>query len=57
MKWGATPWFRNGRKDYRDGYITTIEGNANAHHSLEGTGVVALERKLETINVGFIKYD
>ena len=42
---------------YRDGYITTIEVNANAHHSAEGTGVVALVRKIESINAGFIKYN
>lgn len=41
---------------YRDGYITTIEGNANVYHSAEGTGVVDLVRKIETINEGFIKY-
>ena len=42
---------------YRDGYITTIEGNANAHLPSEETGVVDLVRKLDTINAGFIKYN
>ena len=41
---------------YRNGYITTIEGNANALLPGEETGVVSLVRKLESINVGFIKY-
>jgi len=39
-----------------NGYIQTIEGNSNAFHSAEGDGVVALQRKLETITAGFIKY-
>jgi len=42
---------------YRDGYITTIEGNANGQLSAEGSGVVDLVRRLDSINVGFIKYD
>ena len=42
---------------YRDGYITTIEGNANAHLPGEETGVVDRVRKHDTINVGFIKYN
>jgi hypothetical protein len=39
-----------------DGYIQTIEGNTNAFYSAEGHGVLELQRKIETINVGFIKY-
>jgi hypothetical protein len=42
--------------DVHDGMIQTIEGNANAFHSAEGIGVVALQRKIETINAGFIIY-
>jgi hypothetical protein len=37
-------------------YIKTIEGNANSFHSAEGDGVVELKRKIDSINVGFIKY-
>lgn len=40
----------------RDGYIHTIEGNSNAFHSAEGEGVIELERKIDTITAGFIKY-
>jgi cell wall-associated NlpC family hydrolase len=39
-----------------DGYIHTIEGNTNAFHSSEGEGVLELQRKIESINVGFIRY-
>jgi hypothetical protein len=39
-----------------NGYIQTIEGNSNAFHSAEGEGVVALQRKIDTITAGFIKY-
>jgi len=41
---------------YLNGIIHTIEGNASANYSFSGDGVVELERRLETINVGFIKY-
>jgi hypothetical protein len=37
-------------------YITTIEGNANSFHSAEGDGVVELKRRIDSINVGFIRY-
>ena len=37
-------------------YIQTIEGNSNSFHSAEGEGVVALQRKIDTITAGFIKY-
>ena len=37
-------------------YIKTIEGNANSFHSAEGDGVVELKRKIDSINVGFIRY-
>jgi hypothetical protein len=36
--------------------IHTIEGNTNTNHSANGIGVFALERKIESISVGFIKY-
>jgi len=36
--------------------LVTIEGNSNAFHSAEGEGVVQLQRKIQTINVGFIRY-
>jgi len=39
-----------------NGYIQTIEGNSNAFHSAEGEGVVALQRKIDSITAGFIKY-
>jgi len=39
-----------------DGYIHTIEGNSNSFHSAEGDGVIELQRKIESINVGFIRY-
>lgn len=39
-----------------NGYIQTIEGNSNAFHSAEGEGVIALQRKIDTITAGFIKY-
>ena len=37
-------------------YIQTIEGNANSFHSAEGDGVVGLKRRIDSINVGFIRY-
>jgi hypothetical protein len=37
-------------------FIKTIEGNANSFHSAEGDGVVELKRKIDSINVGFIRY-
>ena len=36
--------------------LVTVEGNSNAFHSAEGEGVVQLQRKINTINVGFIRY-
>lgn len=36
--------------------IITIEGNSNAFHSAEGEGVVQLQRKIDTITAGFIRY-
>jgi hypothetical protein len=39
-----------------DGYIHTIEGNTNSFHSAEGDGVLELQRRIESINVGFIRY-
>jgi hypothetical protein len=33
-----------------------IEGNTNTSHSANGVGVFALERKIESISGGFIKY-
>jgi hypothetical protein len=39
-----------------DGYIHTIEGNTNSFHSAEGDGVIELQRKIDSINVGFIRY-
>lgn len=42
---------------YSNGIISTIEGNASANYAGKGDGVVALERRLESINVGFIKYN
>jgi len=41
---------------YYNGIISTIEGNASANYSGKGDGVVALERRFDSINVGFIKY-
>jgi len=41
---------------YSNGIISTVEGNASVSYSGKGDGVVALERRLESINVGFIKY-
>lgn len=40
-----------------DGYIQTIEGNTNAGHSANGGSVLALQRRIDTINQGFIKYN
>ncbi len=37
-------------------FINTIEGNANSFHSAEGDGVVELKRRIDSINVGFIRY-
>jgi len=39
-----------------DDCINTIEGNTNIFHSSEGDGVLEQQRKIESINVGFIKY-
>jgi len=36
--------------------IITVEGNSNAFHSAEGEGVVKLQRKINTITAGFIRY-
>ena len=36
--------------------LHTIEGNTNTNHSANGIGVFALERKIEGITKGFIKY-
>jgi hypothetical protein len=36
--------------------IITIEGNSNAFHAAEGEGVVQLQRKIDTITAGFIRY-
>lgn len=36
--------------------IHTIEGNTNTSHSANGIGVFALERKIEGVTAGFIKY-
>ena len=36
--------------------LVTVEGNSNAFHSAEGEGVVQLQRKIETITAGFIRY-
>jgi hypothetical protein len=38
------------------GEIMTIEGNSNAFHAAEGEGVVQLQRKINTITAGFIRY-
>ena len=40
----------------RSSFIQTIEGNTNSFHSAEGFGVIALQRRIDTINGGFIKY-
>lgn len=40
----------------KDDTINTIEGNTNPLHSANGIGVFALERKIESITGGFIKY-
>jgi len=39
-----------------DGYIRTIEGNTNISGSREGLGVAQLNRKIISINAGFIDY-
>jgi hypothetical protein len=39
-----------------NGYIGTIEGNTNINGSREGLGVAELQRKILTINAGFIDY-
>lgn len=39
-----------------DGYIRTIEGNTNIEGSREGLGVAELNRKIISINAGFIDY-
>ena len=36
--------------------LVTVEGNSNAFHSAEGEGVVQLQRKINTITAGFIRY-
>jgi hypothetical protein len=36
--------------------IQTIEGNASTNHSLNGDRVAALERRIDSINKGFIRY-
>jgi hypothetical protein len=38
------------------GLIHTIEGNTDPDHSAEGGGVWALERRIESVNLGFIIY-
>jgi hypothetical protein len=38
------------------GYIHTIEGNSNPEGSSNGIGVFRLERKIATINQGYIEY-
>jgi len=37
-------------------FIHTIEGNTNTFHSSEGDGVMEQQRRINDINVGFIKY-
>ena len=37
-------------------FIHTIEGNTNTFHSSEGDGVLEQQRRIDDINVGFIKY-
>jgi len=37
-------------------YIRTIEGNTNMFQSFEGIGVMEHQRRIDSINVGFIKY-
>jgi hypothetical protein len=39
-----------------NGYIHTIEGNTNIAGSREGLGVTEIQRKINTINAGFIDY-
>jgi hypothetical protein len=36
--------------------LHTIEGNTNTSHSANGVGVFELERKIEGISGGFIRY-
>lgn len=43
-------------KTAENGYINTIEGNTNIAGSREGLGVAELQRKIITINAGFIDY-
>ena len=40
-----------------DDYLTTIEGNTNNQHSAEGEGVFQLQRRVCTINLGYIFYN
>jgi hypothetical protein len=39
-----------------NGYIYTIEGNSNAFHSAEGYEVIELQRRIDSISAGFIRY-
>jgi len=38
------------------GYLHTIEGNTDASQTREGGGVYRLQRKVGSINKGFIRY-
>ena len=42
--------------DISGDYIRTIEGNTNMFQSFEGIGVMEHQRRIDDINVGFIKY-
>ena len=40
-----------------DDFLTTIEGNTNMANSAEGQGVCQLNRKIYTVNVGYLFYN
>ena len=40
-----------------DDYLYTIEGNTNNQHSAEGEGVFQLQRKISTVNLGYLFYN
>jgi len=40
-----------------DDYLHTIEGNTNNEHSAEGEGVFQLQRRISTVNLGYLFYN
>jgi len=40
-----------------DDLLFTIEGNTNNQHSAEGEGVFQLQRKISSVNLGYLFYN